>query len=127
MATRNYDLLGESGARAVEIGLAAADWYHTDITRKEMKALMKRSDGPALRDTAIYYGSMLILAGLAIALWPSGWAVPVLLLYGVLYASGADSRWHEAGHGTAFKTPWMNDVVYHVASFMLLRNPTLWQ
>ena len=127
MTVRDYDLLGQSGARAVEIGLAAAEWYHTEIPRKEMKALMKRSDAPAIRDTLIYYGAMLLLAGLAVALWPGGWAVPVLLAYGVLYASGADSRWHEAGHGTAFRTPWMNDVVYQIASFMLLRNPTIWR
>ena len=32
-------------------------------------------------------------------------ALPVFAVYGVLYASPADSRWHECGHGTAFKTP----------------------
>ena len=127
MTTRDYDLLGESGARAVEIGLATAEWYHTDIPRKEMKALMRRKDGPAIRDSLIYYGSMIALALAVIALWPSGWAVPFLLVYGVLYASGADSRWHEAGHGTAFKTQWMNDVVYQIACFMLLRHPVVWR
>ena len=124
---RDYDLTGESGRRAVEIGLAAADWYHTEVPRKEMKQLMKRRDGPAIRDSIIYYGAMIVLGGLAAWLWPSGWAVPVFLVYGVLYASGADSRWHEAGHGTAFKTPWMNTAVYHIACFMILRNPTIWR
>ena len=124
---RDYDLLGESGARAVETGLAAAEWYHTAIPRTEMKALMRRKDGPAIRDSVIYYGALIGLAGLAVALWPTGWAVPVLLLYGVLYASGADSRWHEAGHGTAFKTQWMNDWVYQIACFMLVRNPVVWR
>ena len=127
MTERDYDLLGESGKRAVEIGLAAAEWYLTDVPRKEMIALMKRRDGPAIRDTILYYGAMVVLAAAGVFLWPGWWAVPVLLAYGVLYASGADSRWHEAGHGTAFRTPWMNDVVYHVASFMLVRNPTIWR
>ena len=45
---RDYDLLGESGRTAVETGLAAAQWYHTDIPRKEMKALMQRSDAPKI-------------------------------------------------------------------------------
>ncbi len=31
MTGRAYDLLGESGKRAVEVGLAAADWYHTGL------------------------------------------------------------------------------------------------
>ena len=47
MATRDYSLLGPDGARAVETGLAAAEWYHTDLPRKMMKELMQRSDGPA--------------------------------------------------------------------------------
>ena len=53
--------------------------------------------------------------------------MPFFLAYGVLYGSSSDSRWHEAGHGTAFKTRWMNDVIYHIASFMILREPTVWR
>ena len=124
---RDYSLLGESGKRAVEIGLATAEWYHSDVARKDMKALMKRSDGPAIRDTVIYYGAIVVCAVIAVMLWPSWWSTPFWLVYGVLYASGADSRWHECGHGTAFKTRWMNDVVYHIACFCLLRNPVLWK
>jgi fatty acid desaturase len=45
----------------------------------------------------------------------------------VLYGSASDSRWHECGHGTAFRTRWMNDVVYQIASFMLMRNPVQWR
>lgn len=111
---RDYDLLGESGRTAVETGLAAAEWYHTDIPRKEMKALMQRSDAPGIRDTVIWLGSMLVLAGLGIYFWGSWIAVPFFLAYGVLYGSASDSRWHECGHGTAFKTRWMNDAVYQI-------------
>ena len=124
---RDYNLLGESGKHAVEIGLASADWYHTDVPRKEMKALMQRSDQPALRDTTILFGLMIVFAGTGIFLWPSWWSAPFWLAYGVLYGSAMDSRWHECGHGTAFRTPWMNAVVYHIASFMMIRNPVEWR
>ena len=127
MTPRDYNLLGQDGRRAVETGLAAAEWYHTDVSRKEMKALMQRSDGPAIRDTIIYYGAMILLAGIGIALWPSWWSAPFWLAYGVLYGSASDSRWHECGHGTAFKTPWMNNVVYAIACFMIVRNPVTWR
>jgi fatty acid desaturase len=53
--------------------------------------------------------------------------LPFWIAYATLYSSGSDSRWHEGGHGTAFKTGWMNEVVYQVACFMLFRNPTLWR
>jgi len=45
----------------------------------------------------------------------------------VLYGSSGDSRWHECGHGTAFKTQWMNRAVYQIACFMIMRNPTVWR
>ncbi|KQT53838.1 MULTISPECIES: fatty acid desaturase family protein [unclassified Aureimonas] len=126
-ARRDYSLTGVSSREAVENGLAAAEWYHTDISRKEMKALMQRSDQPAIRDTAIWLGTMVLAAAGAIAFWGTWWCVPFFLVYGVLYGSASDSRWHECGHGTAFKTRWMNDVVYQIASFMLMRNPVTWR
>ena len=127
MAKRDYSLLGPDGRRAVETGLAAAEWYHTDIPRKAMKGLMQRSDVPAIRDTILYYGLMIVFAGIGIWLWPSGWSAPFWLAYGVLYGSASDSRWHECGHGTAFRTPWMNSVVYEIASFMIMRNSATWR
>jgi fatty acid desaturase len=45
----------------------------------------------------------------------------------VLYCSASDSLWHEAGHGIAFKTSWMNDVVYQIAYFMIGLNPATWR
>ncbi|WP_284162879.1 fatty acid desaturase family protein [Frigidibacter sp. SD6-1] len=124
---RNYSLIGPDAERAVAAGLAAADWYHSDIPRKEMKALMAREDGPAIRDTAVLYGAMILFAGLGTWLWPSLWSAPFWLAYGVLYGSASDSRWHECGHGTAFRTAWMNNAVYHIASFMIVRNPVTWR
>lgn len=124
---RDYSLLGEDAREAVRLGLKSAEWYHTDIPRKDMKELMKRSNGPAIRDTIIWLGMMVVFAAIAYYLWPSWWAVLPLLAYGVLYGSATDSRWHECSHGTAFKTPWMNDAVYQIACFMIMRNPTRWR
>lgn len=124
---RDYSMLGHDAQLAVEKGLASAEWYHTDVPRKVMKELMQRHDGPAIRDTIIWLGSMIVLAAIGIYLWPSWWSAPFFLAYGVLYGSSTDSRWHECGHGTAFKTPWMNDAVYQIASFMIMRNPVTWR
>ncbi|MGR3292018.1 MAG: fatty acid desaturase family protein [Paracoccaceae bacterium] len=127
MGKRDYSLLGPDAQRAVETGLAAAQWYHTDIPRQEMKALMKRTDRPAIRDTFILFGCMIAFAGVGVALWPSWWSAPFWLAYGVLYGSAMDSRWHECGHGTAFRTTWMNNLVYQIASFCMIRNPVEWR
>ncbi len=127
MARRDYSLLGEDARRAVETGLAAAEWYHSELPRKEMKALMARDDHPAIRDTILLFGCMILFAGLGIWLWPTLWSAPFWLAYGVLYGSAMDSRWHECGHGTPFRTPWMNDTVYQIASFCMIRNPVTWR
>ncbi|MGB8817771.1 MAG: fatty acid desaturase family protein [Rhizobiaceae bacterium] len=124
---RDYGMLGLDAREAVEHGLKSAEWYHTDVSRKDLKALMQRSDGPAIRDTIIWLGLMAIFAAGAIWTWPTLWSVPFFLAYGVLYGSATDSRWHECGHGTAFKTPWMNDAVYQIACFMIMRNPVTWR
>ena len=127
MGKRDYSPFGADAKRAVESGLTAAEWYHTEVPRKVMKDLMARSDSPAIRDTVLLYGLMLAFALGGIATWGSLWTVPFWLAYGVLYGSASDSRWHECGHGTAFRTPWMNNVVYQISSFMIMRNPATWR
>jgi fatty acid desaturase len=122
-----YSLAGPENQVAVAAGLAGADWFRSEVPRKRMKELMRRSDYPAIRDTAIWLGLMVMFAGLGIAFWGSWWAVPFFLAYGVLYGSTSDSRWHETGHGTAFKSRWLDEGLYQLASFMIMRDPTVWR
>ena len=124
---RDYGLTGPEATRAVEKGLSGAEWRACVVPRKNLKELMKRADGPALRDTGVWLAALSVSGALSFHFWGTWWAVPCFLVYGVLYGSASDSRWHECGHGTAFKTRWLNDAVYHVASFMILREPTIWR
>jgi fatty acid desaturase len=124
---RDYSLVGESARQAVERGLATGNWYRTPVPRARMKQLMQRRNGPAIRDTIVWIALLIVSGGAAAWLFPSWWSVPCFLVYGVLYGSASDSRWHECGHGTAFRTRWMNDVVYQLACFMIMRNPTQWR
>ncbi|WP_171182101.1 fatty acid desaturase family protein [Ruegeria sp. HKCCD8929] len=124
---KDYSLSGQAGRVAVERGLAHPSWFRPKVNPQQIRALMKKSDAIALRDTALWLGAMVLFAGIAIALWPSLWSLPFWLAYGVLYGSGSDSRWHECGHMTAFRTPWMNNFVYQIASFMIIRNPVVWR
>ena len=127
VSERDYSLIGPDARQAEAQGLASANWYACAIPRKRMKELMRRSDQPAIRDTAIWLGLLLLTGGLGVAFWGSWWCVPFFFVYGVLYGSASDSRWHEAGHGTAFRTQWMNQAVYQIACFMIMRNPTAWR
>lgn len=123
----DYDLTDANTQRAEAAGLSNPSWYRPRVDAAAIRALMQKSDAIALRDTVIWLGAMGFSGGLAAMLWPSWWALPLWLVYGVLYGSGADARWHECGHNTAFRTTWMNTCVYHIASFMMMRNPYVWR
>lgn len=123
----DYSLTGENATRAVERGLAEADWYQSPVPRAAMRKLLERRNGPAIRDTLIWFALIFGSATATIALWGSWWAVIPYLIYAVIYGSTSDSRWHESSHGTAFKTDWMNNALYEIASFMVMRESTLWR
>ena len=123
----DYSLVGKDTALAIEKGLAEATWYTSPVPKQAMRELLERRDGPGIRDTLLWF-ALIIASGVGgFMFWGTWWAVPAFLIYGVLYASTSDSRWHEAGHGTAFKTDWMNNALYEIASFMVLRESTRWR
>ncbi len=124
---RDYSLVGRDTRAAIESGLASAEWYHTDVPRETMKKLMQRRDGPAIRDAIIWLAAIVFSAWGCVYFWGTWQCVPFFLVYGTLYGSSSDARWHECGHGTAFKTRWMNDLIYHIGSFMQMRNPVTWR
>ena len=123
----DYSLVGETAKRAAAQGLAGATWYTTPVPRQKMRELLERRDGPAVRDTLLWFALLVASGALGFVLWGSWWAAIPFAIYGVIYASSSDSRWHEAGHGTAFKTDWMNNALYEIASFMVCRESTPWR
>jgi len=123
----DYSLTGVNAGLAVEKGLAEADWYQCAVPRENMRSLLVRRDGPAIRDTILWFAIIFTSGFATYAFWGSWWALAPYIVYSVLYASTSDSRWHESGHGTAFKTDWMNNALYEVASFMVMRESTVWR
>jgi len=124
---RDYSLVGKNTTLAVERGLADAKWYASPVPKEKMRELLERRDGPAIRDTLLWFALLFVFGAGGYFLWGTGWAVIPFAIYGILYASVSDSRWHETSHGTAFKTDWMNNALYELASFMVLRESTPWR
>jgi Na+-transporting NADH:ubiquinone oxidoreductase subunit F len=124
---RDYSLIGKESHLAVEKGLAEATWYTSPVPRGKMKELLVRKNGPAIRDTIIW---LLLIFGsgyLFYLNWGSWLALLPYIVYSTLVGSTSDSRWHESGHGTAFKTDWMNNVLYEISSFMVFRQSVVWR
>src|SRR5882757_2594492 len=85
-AKLDYSLTGVNGPRAVEQGLAEADWYQCPVPRETMRQLLERRDGPAGRDTFIWFSLILGSAYATYALWGTWWATIPYLVYATLYA-----------------------------------------
>jgi len=127
----SYRLAG-AAVEATQLTSAAIDatiegrWHLCAIDRGTLKRLMKRSDAPGLRNFGLWL-ALLIASGTAGALaWGSWWALPAFFVYGTLYCS-SDARWHDCAHGTPFRSRWLNEGFYHLASFMALREAYLWR
>jgi MocE subfamily Rieske [2Fe-2S] domain protein len=125
--SRDYSLTGSEANRAINQGLADAEWYKTPISKEKMNELLTRKNGSGIRDTLIWLGFIITSGVLVFVLWGTWLAVLPYIVYSVLYASTSDSRWHESSHGTVFKTDWMNNVLYEIASFMVLRQSNVWR
>ncbi len=123
----DYSLVGRNAAKAVEMGLAEADWYQSPVPRAKLRTLLERREGPAVRDTVLWFALLGLTGWGTVAWWGTAWVILPYLAYAVLYATASDSRWHEAGHGTAFRTDWMNNVLYEIASFMVMRESVVWR
>ena len=102
---QDYSIIGQDTKAAEASGLAKPSRFRPRVTPSEIRALMVKDDKRALRDTLLWLGLMVLFAGIGIALWPSWWSAPFWFIYGVLYGSGSDARWHECGDRTAFETP----------------------
>lgn len=124
---RDYSLTGSETPIAIASGLADGQWWQADISPDRLKELSARSNGRAAFDMTLWIA---LIVGSGLLAWnvrDSWWAIPAFALYGALYGGSADARWHECGHGTAFRTTWLNDLFYYPACFMLARQPLFWR
>jgi fatty acid desaturase len=124
---RDYSLVGAESQKVIDMGLTDAEWYQSPVPPEKIRELLERKNGPAIRDTLLWFG-LIFGSGYLVFIWWGSWlAVLPYIVYSALYASTSDSRWHESSHGTAFKTDWMNNALYEIASFMVFRQSTVWR
>ena len=100
-------------------------WARIKVPPELLKELSRREDSRPMRDMLIWLGLILFFAFFTIFLWGDWWGIIPLYAYSVLYSTGSQSREHETGHGTAFKTKIYNQFFFEVTSFMVLRETFL--
>ena len=106
-------------------GVQTEKWERVRVDPAALRDLMKRQDSRPLRDFALFFGLLVAFATATIMLWGSWLATIPLAAYSILYSTGAQSREHETGHGTAFKTKWLNRLFFEITSFMVVRETFL--
>jgi len=124
---RDYAMSGEESTLAVERGLADAQWFRPHVDPDRLGQLMERTNGRAIADAVLWFVLLVGFATAAVLSLGNWWAIPLFLVYGALYGGAADARWHEFGHGTATRSEPINNAIYYVSSFFLLRGPTYWR
>src|ERR1700744_6524736 len=78
---RDYSLIGRDSKYAQEHGLASAEWYACPIPRKRLKELMQRRDGPAIRDTLLWFALLGLTGWLGWHFWGTWGGVAAFLGY----------------------------------------------
>jgi hypothetical protein len=129
--TKKYQLVGEAGdvtdlTQDSFEGEVEAEWFSARIDRKKLKALMRRTDGPAIRQFGLWLIILIASGAGAVATWGTWWCVPFFAVYGVMY-SVSDHHAHELSHGTPFRTRWLNDAFLQLNTFMTLHEPVYWR
>ncbi|MEM7563725.1 MAG: fatty acid desaturase [Pseudomonadota bacterium] len=93
------------------------------LDRKTIKALCRRSDRPGLVFLAKW--SLSLLAGAYLVFLTSGslWMWPAMFAYGSMMSLAAYAMSHECAHGTAFRTRWLNELVFWLTSLIYMEEP----
>jgi fatty acid desaturase len=104
----------------MDVVTVAPEWFSCTIARKTLKRLMARSDSESLRNFGLWLTLLIASGVVGYVSWGTWVALPAFFVYGTLYSS-TEARAHECGHGTPFRTRQLNEVFYHLCSFMTLR------
>ena len=93
------------------------NWFKPELDRNKLKDLSQRKDLPGLIHFFFYFLFLFISGYLAYITWGTWWSLFFFFIYGTIYAFSV-ANWHETVHRTAFKTRWINEIFYHISSFM---------
>lgn len=100
---------------------APTEWFFPKIDRKKLKALMKRNNSRAFLSHGLWLCLLAVSGYLSVATFGTYWCILTFFVYGTLFAT-CNARWHESLHGTPFKTPVLNDIMFFIAATMEQRD-----
>ena len=100
----------------------ARGWWAPKLERAIVQKHLRQRDLPGV----LFFLTWLVLvAGTTWLLnlaWATWWVVPALIFHGAIL-SFAYAASHEGAHGTAFRSRWLNEVVFYITSFVFVEEP----
>ncbi len=96
-------------------------WYRTPIDRHKMKILSERSDAQAWFQAGGHLALFLVTGAASVYFWSQQlWIAMVvaLWLHGTVASFFVGVAPHELGHGSVFKTKWLNKVFLYLFSLL---------
>lgn len=97
-------------------------WHMCDISKKNLRELMKRNDRVGLTWLAGHFSLLFAVAYSAYLSLGTWWMIPAFVAYGSIYTFFV-SVLHETHHGTPFKSRLINETVHTIAGYMVLKEP----
>jgi len=93
------------------------------LGKKTLKSIAARKDRPGLIYLAQWVGFLAVTSTLVWLSLGTLWLWPAMFMQGVFIAVPSYSFSHEAAHGTAFRTRWLNECVLWLTSLLYMEEP----
>ncbi|MCY3874880.1 MAG: fatty acid desaturase [Rhodobacteraceae bacterium] len=93
------------------------------IDRRRLKSLARRSDRPGLAYLAAWVGAMVATGSCIWLSLGTLYVWPAMFVFGVVMSVPSYSLSHETAHGTAFRTRWLNEMVFWTMSLLYGEEP----
>lgn len=101
-------------------------WYRCPIEPRDLRQLLQRSDLEGFKQAGGHLALWIATGSLVYMAWMNSawvWLLPTLFLHGVVSSFFSGTAPHELGHGTVFKTPWLNSFFLYLFSFISWWDP----
>ena len=92
------------------------------ISRTELKKFVRRNDIAGLKNLGFHFLALGASGTLIYLSLGELWMVPAMFLHGAIIAF-LFAPMHETSHGTAFRTRWLNELVFRVISLIYISPP----
>ncbi|MEX0694307.1 MAG: fatty acid desaturase [Rhodospirillales bacterium] len=92
------------------------------IQRSELKQFARRNDISGLANLGFHFSALIASGGLIYLAQGTLWIIPAMFVHGAIIAF-LFAPMHETSHGTAFRTRWLNELVFRIVSLIYISPP----